>query len=274
MKLGFIDYYLDEWHANNYPRMIREASGGAIEVAYAYALIDSPLTGKTTDSWCREMGIARCMSIEELIDKSDGIIVLSPDNCEQHEGLCQLPLRSKKPCFVDKTFAPDGATARRLFDIARDSGTPCFSSSALRFATEYQDLGPVRQIASIGGGQVETYVIHQLEPIMMLMGAAPRRVLYSGSGQMAAFQLLFEEDRVATLHCFEEGAPFMMHVATQQENKTLNIESDFFAAFIQALVAFMKDGLPPVKAEDTMAIMTAREALLKAVECPGTWVSV
>ena len=35
MKLGFIDYYLDEWHANHYPTMLRELSGGEIEVAYA-----------------------------------------------------------------------------------------------------------------------------------------------------------------------------------------------------------------------------------------------
>ena len=24
MKIGFIDYYLDEWHANNYPDWFRE----------------------------------------------------------------------------------------------------------------------------------------------------------------------------------------------------------------------------------------------------------
>lgn len=26
-KTGFIDYYLDEWHANNYPQWIRNMSG-------------------------------------------------------------------------------------------------------------------------------------------------------------------------------------------------------------------------------------------------------
>ena len=25
-KIGFIDYYLDEWHANNYPQFLREAT--------------------------------------------------------------------------------------------------------------------------------------------------------------------------------------------------------------------------------------------------------
>ena len=28
MKIGFIDYYLDEWHANKYPAWIKEASNG------------------------------------------------------------------------------------------------------------------------------------------------------------------------------------------------------------------------------------------------------
>ncbi|MCF6175148.1 MAG: hypothetical protein L3J71_05240 [Victivallaceae bacterium] len=25
-KIGFIDYHIDEWHANNYPKWIRESS--------------------------------------------------------------------------------------------------------------------------------------------------------------------------------------------------------------------------------------------------------
>ena len=41
-RIGFIDYYLDEWHANNYPQLIKEVSGGELEVTCAYAVIDSP----------------------------------------------------------------------------------------------------------------------------------------------------------------------------------------------------------------------------------------
>ena len=39
LKIGFIDYYLDEWHANSYPKMIRDAVGDKLEVAYAYGQI-------------------------------------------------------------------------------------------------------------------------------------------------------------------------------------------------------------------------------------------
>ena len=107
MKIGFIDYYLDEWPAHNYPELIKELSGGDMEVAYAYGHIDSPIGGMTTDEWCAKYGIERVMTIDELVKKSDALIVLSPDNCEMHEELCQIPLRSGKRCYVDKTFAPD-----------------------------------------------------------------------------------------------------------------------------------------------------------------------
>lgn len=39
-RIGLIDYYLDEWHAQNYPRMLRQeiaAQGLDMEVALAWA---------------------------------------------------------------------------------------------------------------------------------------------------------------------------------------------------------------------------------------------
>ena len=38
--IGFIDYYLDEWHANNYPKMIQELSQGEMKVSYAYGDVE------------------------------------------------------------------------------------------------------------------------------------------------------------------------------------------------------------------------------------------
>ena len=172
--IGFIDYFLDEWHANNYPEWIKQASGGELQVAYAYGKIDSPRPGGlTTDDWCAKYGITRCATIEEVVEKSDCLLVLSPDNCEMHEELCQIPLRSGKRTYVDKTFAPDLAAAERLFAIARQSGTPCYSTSALRFAAEYRDIRPdeVTAVSCWGPNDFDTYSVHQLEPLMMLMGA-------------------------------------------------------------------------------------------------------
>ena len=38
MKIGFIDYYLDEWHANNYPKFFADASNGEITIGSAFPL--------------------------------------------------------------------------------------------------------------------------------------------------------------------------------------------------------------------------------------------
>ena len=101
MKKGFIDYYLDEWHANNYPQMIKELSGGRYEVSFAYGKIDSPLGGMTNRERAEKNGVELLGSIEEVIEKSDRLIVLSPDNPEMHEELCELPLKSGKLVYVD-----------------------------------------------------------------------------------------------------------------------------------------------------------------------------
>ena len=138
--VGFIDYYLDEFHANHYPQWLKEASGGELEVKYAYGKITSPLTGMTSAQWCQKYGVELVESVEELIAKSDCLNVLSPDNPEMHGELCQLPLRSGKRVYVDKTFSNSRQEAQALFALAEDHGTPCFSASALRFAQELEGV--------------------------------------------------------------------------------------------------------------------------------------
>ena len=56
--IGFIDYFLDEWHANEYPAMIRaynERHGTDYQVKYAWAEKDAS-SGVTTDDWCEKYG--------------------------------------------------------------------------------------------------------------------------------------------------------------------------------------------------------------------------
>ena len=91
-RVGFIDYYLDEWHANNYPELFRKYAGSC-EVVCAYGKIDSPLPGGiNTREWGEKYGIAIADSIEEVIERSDCLVVLSPDNPEMHEELSRLCL--------------------------------------------------------------------------------------------------------------------------------------------------------------------------------------
>ncbi len=274
MKIGFIDYYLDEWHANNYPKLISDATDGRLQVTLAYGHIDSPIGGRTTDQWCRDMGIPRAETIDEVCEKCDAIIVLSPDNCEMHEELCQKPLRTGKRVYVDKTFAPDYETAKRIFDIAEKSNTPCYSTSALRYATEYQNIGEVDAIASWGPYSFDTYSIHQLEPVMMLIHAKPQSVCFVPGVHGYTLLIRFEDGRTATINGFDMHSPFMMNIALKDKCCVVKVQSDYFGGFIKNLTRFFETGEGAVPHEETLRIMAVRGAGLKAAQKPGQWVNI
>ena len=276
MKIGFIDYYLDEWHANNYPQMIKELSGGRYEVSFAYGKIDSLLGGMTNREWAEKNGVELLGSIEEVIEKSDRLIVLSPDNPEMHEELCELPLKSGKLVYVDKTFAPDRATAERIFAHAKANNTKCYSSSALRFSSELKNIDKkdIHKIYSEGPGTYEMYSIHQIEPIVCLMESRAKQVMFTGECNHPSMIIKFEDGRYAQMYQTNDS-PFRITVNKEDNSSNIyTIESDFFRLFLNELINFFDTGVVPVSYEQTIDVIAVREAGLKAMNTPYKWVDV
>lgn len=276
MNIGFIDHYLDQWHANNYPGWIRDLSGGEMRVAAAYGQVDSPNPGgRTNAAWCEANAVELCATIDEVIARSDALVVLAPDNAETHEALCQRALRSGKPTYIDKTFAPDGAAARRIFAIAESSGTPCYSCSALRFAKEYQTINraTIQAIASWGPGALENYAIHQLEPMLMLIGMPAIRALYVPAKDFYTLLLSFADGREASITGFLHGSPYSMNLCMSDGNRALELQSDFFQPFIMEMVQFFRTGHEHVPRLDTLRVIDALGLAIRAKENSGMWVS-
>ena len=278
-KIGFIDYFIDEWHANNYPQFIRNADpDGEFVVAYCYAEKDKE-NGMTTDQWCEKNHVQRCYSIEEVVEKSDVLIVMSPDNPERHWDLCQLPLRSGKRTYVDKTFALSKKVAEDLVALGESNNTPFFSSSALRFADELKPLSKegIVYVNSRGPGNFDTYGIHQLEPIMVLMGNDVKRVMSVGSGKYESLIIEFGGGRRAVIsHYGWNGGIDFESVISYEDGKNVKLPamSNTFANFIPAMLDFFRNGTIYADHKDTVAIMAVIEAGNKAISCPGEWVNV
>ena len=94
--------------------IIREA----IDFLGEHKFLLPPFAYFTPEEWAEKKGIELKKSIEEVIEDSDCLVVLSPDNPEMHEELCKLPLASGKRTYVDKTFATSKAEAERIFENA------------------------------------------------------------------------------------------------------------------------------------------------------------
>jgi hypothetical protein len=231
----------------------------------------------TNAEWSEKLRIPLFSSIDTLISKSDCLVVLSPNNPEMHWELCQEALRSGKRVFVDKTFSPTRKIAEDLFELADRHNTPLFSCSSLRFSDELKDIPPggFEFIASRGPGSFETYLIHQLEPMIKLMNESVKRVMYNGFGTTPALTLEFASGAAATTVQFGWDCPFAISAKRASgEELYINEMSGFFDNFIDTLARFFMGNIGvPVPAKETIAIMSAIEAAGKAKNKPMEWVN-
>ena len=268
-KIGFVDLYISEWHANNYPKWINEACeklGVDYKVAYAWAKVDkSPVYGDTTDEWCAKFGAEKCETVEELCEKSDVILVLAPTNPEVHLEFAEKVLPFGKRTYIDKTFAPDLATAEKIFAIAKEHGTPFFSSSALRYATELDDSGDVTMISTFGGGSnLPEYIIHQAEMVIKSLKAEPLSVKAEKVGGEVIFTAKFEGGKEAALR-FEPAYPFGFAEEKKDGSKRFTlVQSDSFGGLITDILKFFETGKVPFDPDETLKVMKLRDLCLEA----------
>ena len=278
-KIGLIDFNLDNWHAIKLPGWLKDVKNGEYVITHAWG--SYPLDGKLEGypdrtpaaQWCAERDIILCGSPEEVVENCDYLMVLSPDNPEYHEELCKVPLASGKRVYVDKTFAPDVATAKRIFDMAEAGGSLMFSSSALRFSEELKDVrtDDISVINTRGGGIFEIYSIHQIEMIVKLMNAKALRVMAIGTKEAPACVIEFEGGKYATMGLFK-SAPFSVANYKDGTDKYSPSCSRYLENFVEELVDFFETGDIKAAKEQTIDVIGIRETALKAFETPGVWV--
>jgi len=279
-KIGFIDHYINEWHADNYPRMIAESAfAGKFEVALAWE--ETSVEGrKPIDQWCAEMGIPKAESIEQVIDECDCLIVLSPDNPERHEDLSLLPLASGKPVYVDKPFADSLASGKRMVERAKSSNTPLMSSSALRFDSTVTNAlaqigdSPVNFVSTRGPGVFAIYGIHQIEPLVTLMGTGAKRVMQCGNEATKLMVIDYGDDRRGAVNLIP-NCPFQFDANYGDGGiVVVNEMQDYFARFIDAMLGFFETGESPIPIEQTLEVTALIEAGSEALKTLDVWVEV
>ena len=274
-KIGFIDYYLDEWHAVNYPNWIREeirASGRECSLSYAWAQTYRP-GGMNTAAWCDLYGLKALDSIDEVVEKSDYIIVLSPDNPEHHERLASIPLLSGKPVYIDKTFSPDLQSGVRIFEKAEKYSTPVFSSSALRFAKEFSEFpndiinkNTIDYMATCGAGNFKNYAVHQFEMIVSNMGIGAKKIKSLSTNNARSLIVDYSDGRRASM-LQANNVPFQALLKTKDGEGTFISEcSDIFVRLIREILNFFETGISPVPKIETLEIMALIESGNKALE--------
>lgn len=280
-KIGLIDLFIDEWHANNYPQWFRSSKrADEFDVAFAWEEAPNP-QGKNLIEYCRAHDITPLSSLEEIVDKSDALCVLAPSNPEVHERLSELALASGKPVYIDKTFAPDRKTAERLFARAQKYGTPLMSSSALRFSDELKkfsaELSAVGKIISLsttgGGSSFQEYGVHQLEIIVSVLGTGATRIMQCRNGAHQHMTIDYPDKRRASLY-YHPTFAFTAMMTTESDSRVFPASTRMFENMIDSITDFFTTGKSEIDLAETIEIMTLRENGIKALEAPNEWIDL
>lgn len=262
--------------------MIRNSSrSGEFEIYLAWEETTKPGV-RNLHEWCQEFNVTAAAGIEQVVEECDCIAVLAPSDPQVHEQLAHLPLKSGKPVYIDKPFAPGVKAAKRMFERALKYKTPLMSSSALRFGSELQNavnetLADEKAIFAAtlgGGGSFQEYSIHQIEMLVMLLGNGAARVMQCGSGSSQVMLIDYPDKRrgvMTRVPCSGFQAAFEYGAG---QSRNLNNMSDFFPMFIEAMLEFFVTGKTCVAPEETIEIAALVEAGIKALDSVDQWVKV
>lgn len=264
MRIGYVDYNLENFHANVYLKALRnELKDRGATIAGCIGMLEEE--GR---EWAQKNEVPWFDSMEELNKNVDAYMILAPSNPEVHPELAEWTFKFGKPTYVDKTFAPDAATAQKIFDLADKHGTSIQTTSALRYTAAQKYVAEagadkVRHMVTWGGGRsFGEYSIHPTEIIVSCMGAEAESLMRRGTGDEGQLLVNYSGGRTAVINVYANTkTPFAASVTTTEATAIIPIDgSRIFIDTADAVLDFLDSGEPNIPRAESMAVMRILEA--------------
>ena len=265
-RIGLIDYYINEWHALNYPSFLENVKKTVDEEIFItdfYAEIDHP--DLSSDEYAEKYKIHKCSSLEELCNKCDYLMVLYPDNPERKFEVIKKVIPFKKPIFVDKTFMNNYQAAQATFELANKYGTPLFTSSSLRYADEVVTLEDVESLLVIAPSvHLSDYWIHPLEIVVSKMGAGALRAKLSKSGVHHMLNIEYPDNKTALIVIAEGGnlQDFFVSGNGKFKQNLVRCTSPYFENEMRDILRFFVSQKPSFSYLESLEAMKLRDIAL------------
>jgi predicted dehydrogenase len=203
---------------------------------------------------------------EGMIGVVDAVMIIERDQ-RKHAAQAIPFLRAGIPTFINKPLADDMADALTIAAVARETRTPIFSTSALRFDPEVlalkariEQTGPVRVAVSVGYRELMYYGVHAVEMLVTALGPGvdwvenrtasdSRDVIHAqySNGTTALVLVLRDTAQVFHLTTFGERGVDRAIVADTSRNP-------MFADETRAFLRMVRTGEVPVKMDETLEV--------------------
>jgi predicted dehydrogenase len=261
-------------------RVVAAFKGGSPDMEQSASRIER-FTAEVRDKWKVEL----VGSIEELCQMVDAVLLLSVDG-RVHLSQVKPVFAAKKPVFIDKPLTANFRDAREIARLARESGTPFFSSSSRRFSAETEALKNNRSFGEIQGAitygpmpidrthpDLFWYGIHSVEALYTLMGPGCESVTRTHSSGADVVTGRWKDGRIGTMRGNREdrnygaivfgskGVVNSKEAGEEAKKADANqaARSGYYGG-VAAIVKFFQTKTPPVSPEETLEIIAFMEA--------------
>ena len=294
LRAGIIG--LDTSHVVAFTKLLNAASpkpevaGVRIVAAYPGGSADIPSSRDRLAGYTSELhdqyGVKIVGSIDDLLAEVDVVLLESVDG-RPHLEQARPVFKAHKPLFIDKPVAGTLADAIAIFDLARETKTPCFSSSSLRFSAgivgmrHNTKVGDVLGCDAYGPCHLEAhhpdlywYGIHGVETLFTIMGTGCQTVSRTQTEGTDLAVGVWKGGRVGTFRGIRAGRAD--YGATVFGSKGIAPSSGYggYEPLVVEIVKFFKTGKPPISAEETIEIFAFMEAADESKRQGGKPVSV
>ena len=273
-RIGFVDYKLENFHANTYLALIRnQLKGRGFDVAGCWAMDAGD--GK---AWAAKNKVPYYDTPEALDAAVDYYVILAPSNPETHLDLCKTFFPFSKTTYVDKTFAPDIATAKKIFALADKHGVAMQTSSALRYTNVHAkvaEMGGVKAVRHMvtwgGGGSFGEYAIHAVELLISLMGPKATRLMRRGTGAQSQLIIDFDNGRTGIANVYvQANTPFAASITTEAGTELIPVDgSAIFHNMAAAILDLFQAGTPGIDRDESLMIRRILDAAEKPAALKG-----
>ncbi|HEX7375854.1 MAG TPA: Gfo/Idh/MocA family oxidoreductase [Pirellulales bacterium] len=217
-------------------------------------------------------GVEIVDSIDTLLGKVDAVLIESVDG-RPHLAQAKPVFAAKKPVFIDKPVAASLADAMEIYRLSEESGTPCFSSSSLRFSPGVQSMRGNDKIGEVLGCDAYSpcsleehhpdlfwYGIHGVETLFTIMGPGCISVSRSQTKNAELVTGVWKDGRIGTFRGIKGGANG--YGATVFGAKSIAPSGGYggYEPLLVEIARFFKTKKPPVTPAETLEIVAFMEA--------------
>ncbi|HLY72960.1 MAG TPA: Gfo/Idh/MocA family oxidoreductase [Planctomycetota bacterium] len=270
--VAFTQLLNDSKNANHIPgaKVVCAFKGGSPDVESSASRVEG-FTKTLQEKW----GVEIVDSVEALCSKVDAVLLESVDG-RPHLAQARPIFAAKRRVFIDKPLAGSYKDGVEIARLAKESGTPFFSASSVRFydaITKTKDdpaLGKVQGCDAFSPASLEPhhpdlfwYGVHGVEALYTVMGPGCESVRRRFDKDTDLVVGRWKDGRTATYRGIRKGkGDYGVTIFGEKAvRSSLSVQAkDDYRNLVVEIVKFFKTGTPPVSVEEMLEVLAFMEA--------------